>query len=180
MVLTRSHRRVRERVTDTPRLTVGALARRPRSPHGRVYVTAPLRSRLRFSGTPVAHLRLSFGQPAANVTVAIVDYTRRGRLARVVTRGWRDPQNRISLAASRRVRPGTVYRLRVPMQPNDYVYKRGHRVGLVVMSTDGQFTLRPPAGSTMAIRTSRTTLTIPFVGGTKNALRSMHALGNAR
>jgi len=179
LLLTRSQRPVRERITDTPRLRVAGLARRPRSPHGRVYTTAPLRSRVRFSGTAVADLRLSFGQPAANVTVAIVDYTRTGRLARVVTRGWRDPQNRASLATTRRVRPGTVYRLRVPMQPSDYVFDSGHRIGLVIMSTDPEFTLRPPAGSTMAIRTSRTTLTIPLAGDTDDALRRVHVSGTA-
>jgi len=97
-----------------------------------------------------------------------------------VPTGWRDPQNRASLSTTRRVRPGTVYRLRVPMQPNDYVFKRGHRIGLVVMSTDAQFTLRPPAGATLALRTSSTFLRIPFVGGADNAFRSLHVRTTTR
>ena len=169
-------RRVVERIVDTPRLSADRLAAHPRSRHGRVYVTAPLRRAVRLSGTPVADLRLSFGQPAANVSVALVDYTRRNRVSRVVTRGWRDPQNRRSLAITRRVRPGTPYRLRVPMQPNDHVFAAGHRVGLVVMSTDSRFTLRPPAGATLALRTHRTSLGLPVVGGAAALRRALARL----
>jgi X-Pro dipeptidyl-peptidase len=175
LALARAARHVRERITDTPGLTVTALARRPRSSHGRVYVTAPLRSRVRLSGTPVADLRVSFGQPSANVTVAVVDYTRTGQVARVVTRGWRDPQNRGALAVTRRVKTDTVYRLHVPMQPNDHVFTRGHRIGLVVMSTDADFTLRPPAGSILSLRTHQTKLKMPMVGGTDAVRRALGA-----
>jgi X-Pro dipeptidyl-peptidase len=173
LVLGRSGRRAVERFVDTPRLTADRLAARPRSRHGRVYVSAPLTSSVRVSGTTVADLRVSFGQPSANVTVALVDYTRRHRVDRVVTRGWRDPQNRRSLAVTRRVRPRTPYRLRVPMQPHDHVFAIGHRIGLVVLSTDARFTLRPPAGSRLALRTHRTTLRLPVSGGGARLRRAL-------
>jgi X-Pro dipeptidyl-peptidase len=166
-----------ERVVDTPRLGARLLAEHPRTRHGRVYTTRALRRPLRLSGTAVAQLRLSFGQPAANVSVALVDYTRRLRVARLVTRGWRDPQNRGSLSVTRRVVPGRKYGLDVRMQPNDHVFPRGHRIGLAVLSTDRGFTLRPPAGSTMSLRTRRSLLRLPVVGG-RSSLR--HALGRAR
>ncbi|HEX2175662.1 MAG TPA: Xaa-Pro dipeptidyl-peptidase [Nocardioidaceae bacterium] len=176
LVLGRPGRPVVERVVDTPRLTAGRLAAAPRSRHGRVYATAPLRTAVRLSGTPVARLRLSFGQRAANVSVGLVDYARNGRVRRVVTRGWRDPQNRGSLAVTRRVRPGRVYGLRVGLQPHDHVFARGHRIGLLVMSTDAQFTLRPPAGSTLALRTHRTSLRLPVVGGRPAVRRALARL----
>jgi X-Pro dipeptidyl-peptidase len=174
--LARPGRQVRpvvERIVDTPRLSSDRLAAHPRSRYGRVYVTAPLRRAVRLSGTPAARLRLSFGQPAANVSVALVDYTRRNRVSRVVTRGWRDPQNRSSVAVTRRVRPGSLYRLGVRMQPGDHVFARGHRIGFLVMSTDSRFTLRPPAGATLALRTHRTRLALPVVGGAPALRRAL-------
>ena len=166
-----------ERIVDTPRLGARALAEQPRTRHGRVYTTRPLRTPLRISGTAVAQLRVSFGRPAANVSVALVDYTRRLRVARLVTRGWRDPQNRSSLSVTRGVVPGRRYGLDVRMQPNDHVFPRGHRIGLAVLSTDRGFTLRPPAGATMSLRTRRTLLRLPVVGGRPSVRQ---ALGRER
>jgi X-Pro dipeptidyl-peptidase len=168
---------VAEPIEDTPRLGARLLAEHPRTRHGRVYTTRPLRTPLRLSGTAVARLRLSFGQPAANVSVAVVDYTRRLQVARLVTRGWRDPQNRGSLSVTRRVVPGARYGLDVRMQPNDHVFARGHRIGLAVLSTDRGFTLRPPAGSKLWLRTRRTLLRLPVVGGRPSVRQ---ALGRAR
>jgi len=106
-----------------------------------------------------------------------VDYTRRLGVVRLVTRGWRDPQNRGPLSVTRRVVPGRRYGLDVRMQPNDHVFPRGHRIGLAVLSTDRGFTLRLPAGATMSLPTRRTLLWLPVVGGRPSVRQ---ALGRAR
>jgi X-Pro dipeptidyl-peptidase len=54
----------------------------------------------------------------------------------MVTRGWLDPQNRLSISRSRPVRQERLYRFSWDLQPDDYVFKAGHRIGLVVVSTD--------------------------------------------
>lgn len=154
-----------ERIVDTPDLTARALAGAPDSPNGRVYVTQPLATPTRISGIPSADLRLSFGQWAANVSVALADLAPDGTVTRLVTEGWRDPQNRDSLSQTEIVTPGQVYRLSVPMQANDYVFPAGHRIAFVLLETDHDFTIRPPAGNVLALRTLRSTVTLPIVGG---------------
>ena len=154
-----------EHFTDTPDLTAKALAAAPDSPHGRVYVTAPLSTDVRISGTPTAHLRLSFGQYAANVSVALADLAPDGSVTRLVTEGWRDPQNRHSLSRTDVITPGENYNLQVPMEANDYVFAAGHRIAFVLLQTDYDYTIRPPAGNKVALVTGRTTLTLPVVGG---------------
>ena len=154
-----------ETFTDTPELTAAALAGAPKSAHGRVYTTARLDKDVRISGTAVAKLTLSFGQYAANVSVALADLAPDGSVTRLVTEGWRDPQNRTDLATTQIVHPGKVYTLSVPMQANDYVFAKGHRIAFVLLQTDHDYTIRPPAGNTLSLRTLQTTLVLPVVGG---------------
>ena len=161
-----------ERFTDIPTLTAAALAGAPDSPYGRVYTTAALTNSVRISGTPVADLRLSFGQYAANVSVALADLAPDGSVTRLVTEGWRDPQNRYSLSQTEIVHPGVSYSMSVPMQANDYVFAAGHRIAFVLLQTDHDYTIRPPAGNKLALRTSATTLVLPVVGGASQLPRS--------
>ncbi len=154
-----------ERFTDTPELTAAALAAAPDSPHGRVYTTDPLTQDVRISGTAVAKLRLSLGQYAANVSVALADLAPGGSVTRLVTEGWRDPQNRDSLSRTEVVHPGVTYSLAVPMEANDYVFAAGHRIAFVLLQTDHDFTIRPPAGNTLDLMTRQTRLVLPIVGG---------------
>lgn len=154
-----------ETFTDVPTLTAAALAAAPDSPHGRVYVTSPLTNDVRISGTPVANLTLSFDQYAANVSVALADLAPDGTVTRLVTEGWRDPQNRDSLSQTEIVHPGHVYDLSVPLEANDYVFAAGHRIALVLLQTDYDYTIRPPAGNTLSLLTGATTLDLPVVGG---------------
>src|SRR5262249_41245777 len=146
-------------------LTAAALAAAPDSPHGRVYVTKKLDNPVRISGTPVAKLELSFGQYAANVSVALADLAPDGTVTRLVTEGWRDPQNPQSLSQTQIVHPGVKYSLSVPMQSNDYVFAAGHRIAFVLLQTDYNYTIRPPAGNKAALYTSEATLMLPVVGG---------------
>jgi X-Pro dipeptidyl-peptidase len=154
-----------ETFSDTPDLTAAALAAAPDSTNGRVYETAPLASATRLSGTAVAHLRLSFGQYAANVSVGLADIAPDGSVTRLVTEGWRDPQNRDSLSRTEIVHPGVVYGLDVSLQANDYLFAAGDRIALVLLQTDHDYTIRPPAGNTLTLLTGRSTLDLPLVGG---------------
>ena len=63
------------------------------------------------------------------------------------------------------ITPGTPYELGVTMQANDYVFAPGHRIGFVVMQSEEDYTILPPAGNKMAVDTSSTILRLPVVGG---------------
>ncbi|GAA2288434.1 Xaa-Pro dipeptidyl-peptidase [Streptomyces kunmingensis] len=80
---------------------------------------------------------------------------------KIVTRGWLDARNRHSFAHQSRVVEGREYRLRWSMQPEDYVFKAGRRLGVVLISTDHDYTLRYPAGTRMTVRAGAGELTLP-------------------
>jgi X-Pro dipeptidyl-peptidase len=133
-----------------------------------VYRTRSLGRDVRISGTPEVSLRMSIdNRNAANLTAVLVDYGAAGSADApvMVTRGWLDPQNRHSIDRSQRVRQDKLYRFDWDLQPDDYVFRAGHRVGLVVVSTDHDYTIRPAPGTRLWLRPSQSSISLPVVGG---------------
>jgi X-Pro dipeptidyl-peptidase len=133
-----------------------------------IYRSPSLSRDVRISGTPEVSLRMSLdNRTAANLTAVLVDYGPAGssEAPLMVTRGWMDPQNRNSLWRSERVRQGREYPFRWDLQPDDYVFKAGHRIGLVVVSTDFDYTLRPLPGTRLTLDPDDSEVTLPVVGG---------------
>ena len=64
------------------------------------------------------------------------------------------------------VTPGELYNIVFELQPHDYQFAAGSRIGIVLMSTDRLFTLRPPAGRTVTHETRHSKIQLPIVGGT--------------
>ncbi|MEV4732138.1 Xaa-Pro dipeptidyl-peptidase [Saccharopolyspora sp. NPDC049426] len=152
-----------EGLTDDAGLLAEDLAAAPSSPNRLAYFTEPLAERARVSGEVRADLALTFDRPAANVTVLLVDQAPDGSVS-VVTRGWTDPQNRDALDRTTPIEPGRNYAITVTMQPDDYVFDPGHRLGVVVLSSDHDFTLRPKPGAGLGLDLARTSISIPAVG----------------
>ena len=131
-------------------------------PNRLAYLTKPLSTTARLSGTPWVSLKMGVeNRTAANLTAVLVDYSAREPV--MVTRGWLDPQNRSSASRSQKVRPGKTYRLRWDMQPDDYVFAAGHRIGLVVVSTDHDYTIRPKPGTKLSLQPRGSKLLLPLV-----------------
>jgi predicted acyl esterase len=130
-----------------------------KSPRNRfLSVTKPLPRNVRISGTPRVTLRVAFSKPKANLSVALVSD------GRILTRGWMDPENRTSDAAGEPVTPGTFYTLSFAMQPRDTVVAAGQRLGLMVFSTDREYTIRPKRGTRITLDPAASTLTLPVIG----------------
>lgn len=130
-----------------------------------VYRTPPLATATRMSGIASVTLRAAVeNRNDANLTALLVDYG--GASPVIVTRGWLDPQNRTSQSTSERVVQGQEYSMRFDMEPKDYVFAAGRRIGLVVISTDYDFTLRPLGGSKLRVAPGGSSLTVPLVGVT--------------
>jgi X-Pro dipeptidyl-peptidase len=51
------------------------------------------------------------------------------------------------------------------MQPHDYVFPAGHQVGVVLLSSDHDYTIRPAPGAPLHLDTTKSTVTLPIVGG---------------
>jgi hypothetical protein len=119
---------------------------------------------VRISGVPWLSLDMSSSKPKANLTGVLVDYAPDGT-ATILTRGWLDPENRDSAAVTEPVTPGTFYRLRFDMQPKDSVITAGHRIGVMILSSDNEATIRPAPGTQLTMDLARSSVHLPVVGG---------------
>jgi X-Pro dipeptidyl-peptidase len=167
-----------ERLTDNVELGGGALALAGSSPHRLLYATPELTSPVHISGTPRVTVRVASGKPAANLSVwlVVLPWTE-GRIGphNLITRGWADPQNHASLAAGGNYAshaggeplvPGRFYALTFDLQPDDQIVPAGKRIGLMIFSSDRDFTLWPQPGTELTIDLEGTSLRLPVVGGT--------------
>nr|WP_256371060.1 Xaa-Pro dipeptidyl-peptidase [Halobacillus sp. Marseille-Q1614] len=155
--------------TDAPSITAEELAKNPASEHENrlAYQTPELEESLRMSGTPEMSIRASIDEQAANLTALLVDYAPDGSFE-IVTRGWMDPQNRHSISKSHMLVPGKEYKLDWGMQPDDYIFEKGHRIGVVLLASDHNYTIRPEAGTKINVDLKRSEIMLPIVGGKKN------------
>lgn len=69
----------------------------------------------------------------------------------IVTKGWLDVRNRVSLSHTTPIKAARSYTFTWNLQPNDHVFAAGHRIGVVVISTERDHTLRYPAGTVVQI-----------------------------
>jgi len=129
-----------------------------------IYETPALTQPVRISGTATVSLEMASTKSKANLTAALVSYPPNGA-GTILTRGWIDPANRDSDWADTPVRPGTFYRIHFDMQPKDTVIPAGNRLAVMVLSSDRDFTIRPPAGTRLTLDLARSSLAIPVVGG---------------
>ncbi|WP_405431855.1 Xaa-Pro dipeptidyl-peptidase [Micromonospora sp. NBC_00617] len=132
------------------------------------YRSPTLTRDVRFSGRPEMRLRMAIdNKPDANLTAYLVDYGPAGSSSAptVVTRGWMDPQNRKSADRTSPVRQGKLYDYRWTMEPKDYIFPAGHRIGVVVFSTDQEYTLLPRGGTELRVAPNDSELRLPVVGG---------------
>ncbi|CAA9317875.1 MAG: x-prolyl-dipeptidyl aminopeptidase() [uncultured Gemmatimonadetes bacterium] len=167
-------------ILDNPAVTGSANAAAPTSAHRLLFATAPLRDSLRISGTPRVTLRVAADRRAANLSVWLVtlpyDSTRIGDASRagLVTLGWADIQNHASLARGgvyesnlrgEPLVPGRFYDLTFDLEPDDQIIPAGKRLGIMIMSSDPEFTLSPRAGTRLTVDLAGTSFSLPVVGG---------------
>ncbi len=80
---------------------------------------------------------------------------------KIVSRGWLDVRNRYSPAVSVPVGPGQVHPVSWELQAQDHVFAAGHRIGLVLISTDRNHTLRYRAGTSVTVTHGAAHLMLP-------------------
>lgn len=157
---------VRHRIVDNSAIDATVLVAAPESPHRLVYKSNALLAPVHMSGMPSVSLMLAFDKPAAIVSAMVVDYRPDGT-ARIVSRGWADPQNSGSMWKTANVVSGQYYLMDFELQPHDYMFAVGSRIGVVVMSSDRLFTLRPPPGTELTLIPSLSAAKLPIVGGSE-------------
>lgn len=138
------------------------------SEHRLLFQTGTLTEPLHLSGTAKVRMRVASDKQAVNLTVWVVSLpwkASRRITDNIITRGWADPQNHRSLTESEPLKPGHFYDLEFDLQPDDQVIPVGQRIGLMVFSSDSEFTLRPEPGTKLSVDLAGASLTLPVVGG---------------
>jgi len=138
------------------------------SKHRLLYATPELKKSVHLSGLSKLKIRLASSKPAANLSVWVVSlpWTKsRSITSNLITRGWADPQNHRSLTESEPLVPGEFYELNFDLQPDDQVIQAGQRIGVMIFSSDHDFTLWPKPGTELTVDLDATSITMPVVGG---------------
>ncbi|WP_261987134.1 Xaa-Pro dipeptidyl-peptidase [Actinomadura sp. HBU206391] len=188
------------------RLSEDVLAADPTvaNPNRLAFVSSPLPTDVRLSGTPAADLRVKLDKPTANLTALVVDYgedtrvdwrtgagittlteeschgestaaddacykkTRTNTANRpleIVARGWIDAQNRRSLSHPTPLQPGKYAQVRWQTLPQEYVFKKGHRLALIIAGTDSTYTADAATGAAVTVDLAASKITVPVVVG---------------
>ena len=157
-----------ESLTDDVSFSGAKLAMAETSPHRLLYSTAELSKPVHLSGTPRIKIKLASSKPAANLSVWLVSlpWTEGGEIYdNVISRGWADPQNHESISESKPLETGKYYELDFYLQPDDQIIPAGQKIGLMIFSSDRDFTLWPEPGTELTIDLNETMIELPFVGG---------------
>jgi X-Pro dipeptidyl-peptidase len=156
-----------EGLTDDVGRTGASLASADASSNRLLYATPELAQAVHLSGVASVTLRVAANAPAANLSVWLValPWMDGGAITdNVITRGWADPQNTSPRESSPLV-PGAFREITFDLQPDDQVIPAGRRIGLLIFSSDPEFTLWPEPGTELRVDLAGTSITLPVVGG---------------
>ena len=173
LVTSLSEKQGTESFVDNFSFSGATLAQAEFTNHRLLFVTPPLSEPVHISGLPNITIKLASSKPAANLSVWLVSLPwNTGKQKKItdniITRGWADPQNHKSLRESEPLVPGKFYELTFDLQPDDQIIPAGQQIGLMIFSSDRDFTLWPDPGTELTIDLDGTTLQLPIVGGDKN------------
>ncbi len=158
-------KRAFQTIVDNATISATTLMNAASSPNRLVFKTPPLLRPIRISGTPTIQLTLAFSKPKANVTAHLISYPESTGTATVISRGWIDPENRSSPAVTEAVTPGKAYKLTFDFQPKDSVLAPGRRLGIMILSSDFDYTIRPAPGTELTMDLKESKVRLPIVGG---------------
>jgi len=172
LTTSKSKNKVKETLIDDVSIDGKTLAQQADSQNRLLYVTAPLTQDVHISGVPRVTVKLSSSKEAANLSVWMVSlpWTTEGKVKitdNIITRGWADPQNHSSLRKGTPLEKGKFYEVSFELMPDDQVIHKGQQIGLMIFSSDKEFTLWPDAGTELTIDLKGTSVTLPVVGGEK-------------
>ena len=165
--------KTKETLVDNYSFSPEALAQAAYTNHRLLYVSPVLKEDLHISGLASITIKAASSKPGVNLSVYLVSLPwnsgRRTKITdNIITRGWADLQNYKSLTKSAPLKPGEFYEMTFDLQPDDQIIKKGQQIGLMIFSSDNNYTLLPKPGTELTVNLAGTNITIPIVGG-KNA-----------
>tara|TARA_R110002073_G_scaffold26573_1_gene87042 strand:- start:10881 stop:12716 length:1836 start_codon:yes stop_codon:yes gene_type:complete len=172
LVLSAEEKQGTETFMDNVSFDGTALAKAEWTNHRLMYVMPTLTKPIHISGITSITVKIASNKPAANLSVWLVALPwEEGRGAQItdniITRGWADPQNHKSVSESAPLKPGKFYTITFDLQPDDQIIPAGQQIGLMIFSSDQDFTLHPDPGTEITVDLDATSLSIPVVNGKK-------------
>ncbi|MGK0412567.1 MAG: X-Pro dipeptidyl-peptidase [Polaribacter sp.] len=159
-----------ETLVDNYSFSSEALAQADYTNHRLMYVSPTLKEDVHISGISTITIKAASSKAAVNLSVYLVSLPwNEGRIAKItdniITRGWADLQNYKSLTKSAPLKMGKFYEMTFDLQPDDQIIKKGQQIGLMIFSSDNNYTLLPKPGTELTVDLEGTAITIPIVGG---------------
>ena len=167
-----------ETFSDNASFSATSLAQSTSSNHRLLYVSEILKEDLHISGLASITIKAASSKPAVNLSVYLVSLPwNKNKGAKIteniITRGWADLQNNSSLSKSSPLISDKFYKMTFDLQPDDQIIKKGQQIGLMLFSSDSEYTLLPRPGTELTIDLKETMITLPIVGG-KSAFKKSH------
>jgi X-Pro dipeptidyl-peptidase len=145
------------------------LLRSGQAAYGLFYQSAPLAGDVRLAGSAMLHAWVKTQSPGQHLTPILVDVLPTGDL-RLVERGFLNLDYRNGLERGRPMTPGEWARARVALLPQDFTFPAGHRIGLIIQSSNTVWAVPGAAGrvdvahGAMTLSDAGTRLILPVVG----------------
>ena len=160
------------KIADDYNVDGKTLATTDGSKHRLLFQTKELKQPLHISGTAKLKTRIASSKSAANLSVWLVslpwnDASNAKIYDNIITRGWADPQNHASEVDGEDLMPSKFYDIEFDLQPDDHIVPAGQKIGLMIFSSDKDFTLWPEPGTELTIDVNSTSLNLPVVGGSE-------------
>jgi X-Pro dipeptidyl-peptidase len=166
-----------EILTDDYSYDGASLAKAKTSENRLLYLSPVLKEDIHLSGLSTLTIKVASSKKAANLSVWLVSLPwnsdQKAKITdNIITRGWADIQNYKSLTESTNLIPGKFYTMSFDLQPDDQIIKKGQQIGLMIFSSDPEFTLHPKPGTILTVDINSTSLKIPLIGGRKSFYRA--------
>ena len=178
LTLNKEHAVGKETLVDNFSFSAASLANAEYTNHRLLFVTPKLNDDIHISGVASLNIKMSSNKDAANLSAYLVSLPwtdgRKTKITdNIITRAWADPQNHASLTDSEALNPGTFYEFSFEFQPDDQIIKKGQQIGLMIFSSDRDYTLWPDPGTEITVDLGGTFLNLPVVGGANSLKQSM-------
>ena len=170
LYLNKNKSKTLETLIDDYNFSGANLAKAKNSENRLLYLSPVLKEDVHISGVPKLTIKVASSKKAANLSVWLVSLpwnsSSEAKITdNIITRGWADIQNYKSLRKSSDLIPGKFYKMSFNLEPDDQIIKKGQQIGLMIFSSDPEFTLHPEPGTTLTVDINSTSLNIPVVGG---------------
>ena len=127
------------------------------------YLTNPLDDRYRLSDTVEVDLTFSSSTSSAPVNAFLVHYDEYGEVVELISQGAADGRNHVSLWESEPLEPGEEYSVTFDLEPKDYRFDQGDRIGLVFTGNYEPYTIVDDNAGELDIHLAQSTVTMNLI-----------------